>query len=59
MKRPSFLDSPFFVREVDNWHLKDGAPESVVKEFNEYMNNSDITNKPTPISPMWKGNKDD
>ena len=24
--------------EFGNWHLKDGAPADVVKEFNDYMN---------------------
>lgn len=37
-KRPKFLDSPYFVDEMDNWHLKEGAPEEVKKEFEEYMN---------------------
>ena len=32
-----FVDSPYFVPEEDNWHLKEGAPEEVVKEFQEYM----------------------
>lgn len=35
--RPKFMDSPYFVMEEDNWHLKEGAPEDVVKEFNEFM----------------------
>ena len=35
--RPDFMDSPYFVCEEDNWHLLPGAPESVVKEFEEYM----------------------
>lgn len=39
--RPKFLDSPYFVSEVDNWHLKDGAPESVRREFEDYMNQPD------------------
>lgn len=34
---PNFFTSPFFVDEVDNWHLKDGAPPEVVEEFNAYM----------------------
>ena len=42
MMRPEFLDSPYFVPEVDNWHLKPGAPEEVVKEFEEYMASGDI-----------------
>ena len=32
-----FVDSPYFVPEEDNWHLKEGAPEEIVKEFEEYM----------------------
>ena len=37
MRIPKFIDSPYFVMEMDNWHLKDGAPAEVVREFNEYM----------------------
>ena len=36
-KMPDFVKSPYFVPEFDNWHLKDGAPEEVVEEFNEYL----------------------
>ncbi|NLZ34313.1 MAG: hypothetical protein GX889_05285 [Clostridiales bacterium] len=35
VKRPDFIDSPYFVGEPDNWHLKPGAPKEVVKEFNK------------------------
>lgn len=35
--RPKFLDSPYFVEEPFNWHLLPGAPEEIVKEFEEYM----------------------
>lgn len=35
--RPLFMDSSYFVMEEDNWHLKQGAPEEVVKEFNQFM----------------------
>lgn len=34
---PKFYDSPYFVDEPGNWHLKPGAPEEVVKEFNDFM----------------------
>lgn len=34
---PEFAKSEFFVPEPDNWHLLPGAPESVRKEFEEYM----------------------
>lgn len=32
-----FMDSPFFVDEPGNWHLKEGAPEEVVREFEDFM----------------------
>jgi hypothetical protein len=35
--RYSFFNSPFFVPEMDNWHLKEGAPEELKKEFEEAM----------------------
>lgn len=38
---PSFLDSPYFVMEPGNWHLKEGAPEELIREFNEYMAGDD------------------
>lgn len=34
---PNFFDSPYFVPEVDNWHLKDDAPEELKKEFEEWI----------------------
>lgn len=34
---PKFMDSPYFVDEPGNWHLKPGAPPEVVKEFEAYM----------------------
>lgn len=37
IRRPKFVDSPYFVMEDGNWHLKEGAPEEVVREFEEYM----------------------
>lgn len=36
-QEPNFVNSPYFVNESGNWHLKEGAPEEVVKEFEEYM----------------------
>lgn len=48
MTRPKFIDSPYFVMEFGNWHLKPGAPEEVVKEFNEWM---------AAYSESMKGNK--
>lgn len=34
--RPNFIDSPFFVGEPGNWHLKPGAPKEVQKEFERF-----------------------
>ena len=35
MPMPDFFTSEWFVPEVDNWHLKEGA--EVVEEFEAYM----------------------
>lgn len=37
IKRPKFVDSPYFYVDENGWHLKEGAPEEVVEEFDEYM----------------------
>lgn len=37
VQKPKFVDSPYFVPEDGNWHLKEGAPQEVVEEFEEYM----------------------
>lgn len=37
IQKPNFVDSPYFVAEENNWHLKEGAPEDVKREFEEYM----------------------
>ena len=37
LTRPDFLDSEFFYADEKGWHLKEGAPEKVQKEFDEYM----------------------
>lgn len=34
---PKFYESPYFVDEPGNWHLKPGAPEDIKKEFEAYM----------------------
>ena len=39
---PKFYDSPYFVDEPGNWHLKPGAPEEVVKEFQSFMEAQDF-----------------
>lgn len=35
--KPKFTDSPYFVPEDGNWHLKEGAPDDVRREFEEFM----------------------
>lgn len=40
---PDFFDSEWFVPEVDNWHLKPGAPPEIIEEFEEYMKTHKIT----------------
>lgn len=34
---PKFVNSEYFYVDDNGWHLKEGAPEDVQKEFNEYM----------------------
>ena len=43
--RPKFMDSPYFVDDLFNWHLKPGAPADVVKEFNDYMNQDKLADE--------------
>ena len=31
------LNSPFLVKEFNNWHLKPDAPPELIKEFEEFM----------------------
>ena len=40
-RRPNFIDSPFFVSESGNWHLKPGAPKDVVREFKAFMQDTE------------------
>jgi hypothetical protein len=47
-KRPDFLDSPYFVSEPGNWHLKEGAPEEVKKEFDDFMKYDEAQNEEQP-----------
>ena len=37
IQKPNFVDDPHFYVDENGFHLKDGAPESVKKEFEEYM----------------------
>ena len=51
---PKFIDSPYFVGEFGNWHLKPGAPKEVQEEFNAYMEAMD----PTNLKPKDTNDKD-
>lgn len=51
---PSFWNSPYFVPEPDNWHLKEGAPEEIKKEFEEYMREDTETAKKQRIEYLKK-----
>lgn len=42
---PEFIKSEYFVPEPDNWHLLDGAPDEIVKEFEEYMSKKNEAEK--------------
>lgn len=35
--RPKFFDSPYFVAEDENWHLKENTPTDVREEFEEFI----------------------
>ena len=37
IQKPEFVDSPYFVPEDGNWHLKEDAPEELKQEFEEYV----------------------
>ncbi len=37
VSRPNFIDSPYFYEDDSGFHLKEGAPEEVQKEFDQYM----------------------
>lgn len=42
-KEPRFTKSPYFVDEPGNWHLKPGAPDDIVQEFEEFMADDEST----------------
>lgn len=39
---PSFIDSPNFVMEPDNWHMTENASEEEKKAFEEWMSAKDV-----------------
>lgn len=57
--RPRFMDSPYFVDELFNWHLKEGAPADIVKEFNDYMNEDKLLKPEKPVKKSFTEKIDD
>ena len=41
VQRPKFIDSPYFIPDDENWHLKENAPPEVVEEFEQFMEEYD------------------
>lgn len=41
-QRPKFLDSPYFVDEPGNWHLKPGAPIEVQTELEDFLTEDEL-----------------
>jgi len=41
MIMPAFMQSEWFVKEPDNWYLKDDAPEEIRKEYEEWKAEED------------------
>lgn len=39
IKRPDFMDTPYFYIDNHGWHIKEDAPPKIKKEFFEYMRN--------------------
>ncbi|WML53699.1 hypothetical protein RCG17_03200 [Neobacillus sp. PS3-12] len=35
--QPDFTKSPYFVDEPGNWHLREGAPQKLQKELQQYL----------------------
>lgn len=50
MNRPTFMDSPFFVDDPGNWHLKEGASNELQKEFKDFMASMEDENVPGTIN---------
>jgi len=48
-KEPSFTKSEYFVAEPGNWHLKAGAPDEVVKEFERFMRDLEPAEPEAPV----------
>ena len=45
LDEPNFVKSPFFVGETNNWHLLQGAPIEVKKEFDEWVEEQEKANE--------------
>jgi len=47
--RTAFMDSPYFVDEPGNWHLKPGASVELQKELKEYLQALEDENVPGTV----------
>jgi hypothetical protein len=48
--RPKFTESPYFVDEPGNWHLKPGAPQKLQEELVEYLKSLEEADAPGTIN---------
>lgn len=53
-ERPKFMDSPYFVAEPGNWHLKPGAPQEIKDEFEAEMQLTRQMERPKQLPPVEK-----
>lgn len=35
--QPMFMLSPYFIEDEKGWHLKPGAPQDVIDDYEEFM----------------------
>lgn len=48
--RPNFTESPYFVDEPGNWHLKPGAPKELQIELEQYLASLNDVDEPGSIN---------
>lgn len=41
-QQPKFVDSPYFVGEPGNWHLKPGAPKEIQTELEDFLTHDEL-----------------
>ncbi|MBO0958395.1 hypothetical protein J1P26_01510 [Neobacillus sp. MM2021_6] len=48
--RPDFTNSPYFVDEPGNWHLKPDAPKELQMELANYLANLESIDEPGTVN---------